>query len=121
MRLQLLDISRGLSFLHSLEVAHGDLKGVRLDFFLCYARPAVFIISHLRIIFLLTGRVVRNSMISGLLVSLVSTARRLLRPGLRGPFDGWHRNSSASDKMWASPLSRRPNLTFSHWVWSLTR
>ena len=27
-RLQLLDISRGLSFLHSLEIVHGDLKGV---------------------------------------------------------------------------------------------
>ena len=29
-RLQLLDISHGLSFLHSLEIVHGDLKGVRL-------------------------------------------------------------------------------------------
>jgi len=32
--LQLLDISRGLSFLHSLEIVHGDLKGVRLGYFL---------------------------------------------------------------------------------------
>lgn len=32
-RLQLLDISRGLSFLHSLEIVHGDLKGVRLGCF----------------------------------------------------------------------------------------
>ena len=30
---QLLDISRGLSFLHSLEIVHGDLKGVCLGFF----------------------------------------------------------------------------------------
>ena len=29
---QLLDISRGLTFLHSLEIVHGDLKGVRLGF-----------------------------------------------------------------------------------------
>ena len=28
-RVQLLDISSGLSFLHSLEVVHGDLRGVR--------------------------------------------------------------------------------------------
>ena len=35
-RVQLLDICRGLSFLHSLEIVHGDLKGVRLGFFLCY-------------------------------------------------------------------------------------
>jgi len=34
MRIQLLDISRGLSFLHSLEIVHGDLKGVGVDFFL---------------------------------------------------------------------------------------
>ena len=32
-KVQLLDISRGLSFLHSLEIVHGDLKGVRLRVF----------------------------------------------------------------------------------------
>ena len=31
-RVQLLDISRGLSFLHSIEIIHGDLKGVSIDF-----------------------------------------------------------------------------------------
>jgi len=30
---QLLDISRGLSFLHALEIVHGDLKGVRFNLF----------------------------------------------------------------------------------------
>ena len=35
-RVQLLDISRGLSFLHSLEIVHGDLKGVCLVFFPCH-------------------------------------------------------------------------------------
>ena len=37
-RVQLLDISRGLSFLHSLEIVHGDLKGVRPIFFPCHTR-----------------------------------------------------------------------------------
>ena len=33
-QVQLLDVSRGLSYLHSLEIVHGGLKGVRLSFFL---------------------------------------------------------------------------------------
>jgi len=118
MRLQMLDISRGLSFLHSLEIVHGDLKGVRLGFLLCYT---VFTTSHLRIIFLLMGRAVRDSMTSGLPASLVSTARRLLGPGLGGPFDGWHLNSSTSDRTRESPLSQHVNPTFSRWVWLLLR
>ena len=36
-RVQLLDISRGLSFLHTLEIVHGDLKGVCLGLFPCHA------------------------------------------------------------------------------------
>lgn len=35
--LQLFDICSGLSFLHSLEIVHGDLKGVRIGFFHCCA------------------------------------------------------------------------------------
>ena len=40
-RVQLLDISRGLAFLHSLEIVHGDLKGVRNHFCLGWARIGV--------------------------------------------------------------------------------
>ena len=35
-RIQLLDISNGLSFLHSVDIVHGCLKGVRPSFFLRY-------------------------------------------------------------------------------------
>ena len=39
-QVQLLDIGRGLSCLHSLEIVHGNLKGVRLGSFFATPRSA---------------------------------------------------------------------------------
>jgi len=43
-RVQLLDISCGLAYLHSLEIVHGDLKGVRHGFL--FARPKLVAASY---------------------------------------------------------------------------
>jgi len=36
---QLKDVGEGLVYLHSQEMAHGDLKGVRFWIYHCFARP----------------------------------------------------------------------------------
>ena len=121
MRVQLLDISRGLSFLHSLEIVHGDLKGVRLSSFHYYTSVGSnFTTSNLRIIFSLTGWVVRDLLTSGSLPSLVSAVRRPLGIGSGDPNDGWPPSSStlALKENLASP---RANQTYSLWGWSLLR
>ena len=112
-QVQLLDISRGLSFLHSHEIVYGDLQGVRLDFFLRYALVGSNLtISHLRIIFSLTNRDVPDSMASVSLVSPVSTVRRLQHLDSRDPTDGWPPNSSTSTlSMKEIPASPRANQT----------
>ena len=60
-KLQLLDITRGLSFLHSLEIVHGDLKGVRTGFFSRFASVrGNLTASRRRIMFSLISRAVRD-------------------------------------------------------------
>ena len=97
MRVQLLDISRGLSFLHSLEIVHGDLKGVCPGFFL---RNALvddnLTMSHHRTIFSLISQVVRDSMTSGSPALPASAVWRLPDLGSKDPNDGWLPNSLTS-------------------------
>ena len=60
-KLQLLDITRGLSFLHSLEIVHGDLKGVRTGFFSRFVSVrGDLTASRRRIMFSSTSRAVRD-------------------------------------------------------------
>ena len=118
MRVQLLDINCGLAFLHSLEIVHGDLKGVRLNCFLY--RTSVNSTHHpTRITFLLTSRAVRVSVISDWPASLVPTVQRLPGLGLRDLTGGWPPSSSTSAmEDLASP---RANQTFLLRGWSRLR
>ena len=120
MRVQSLDVGRGLSFLHSLEIVHGDLKGVCGGFLSRYALSCDNLIaSRCRIMSLLTSRAVHDSMTSGSPTSLVSTVRRLPRPGSRDPCDGWPPNSSTLAK--GNLVSPPANRTFSLLGWSFSR
>jgi len=114
---QLLDISNGLSYLHSLEIVHGDLKGVRIGF--CVSACGILTISHRRIIFSLMDRVVHGSTISGSLASPLSTVLRLPLLASRDLPDGWHPSSSASTT--EHPVSPRASQMCSLWGWSPSR
>ena len=78
-------------------------------------------ISHLRIISSSTRRVVPDSTTSGSPVSPVSTAQKLPPLGSEVLTDGWHRNSSASNRILTTPVPLRLNQIFSHLEWSLSR
>ena len=118
---QLLDISRGLLFLHSLEIVHGDLKGVCLCFFSWHTSiSSVLIISNFRIIFSLTDRVVHDLVTSGSPPSLVLTAWRLPCIGSEDHTNGWPPNSSISAQK-KHPVSPPANQTFLLWEWSHLR
>ena len=118
MRVQLLDINRGLSFLHSLEIVHGNLKGVRLGCFLY--RTSANSTHHLptRIIFLLTSWAVRVSAILGWPASLVSV-QRLPGIGSRDLAGGWLPSSTTSAM--EDLTSPRANQIFSLRGWSRLR
>ena len=118
-RVQLLDVGRGLSFLHFLEIVHGDLKGVRLDSFLCCPPVVGNLTTSRRIMFSLTSQAVRDSMISGSPASLASTVRRLLPQGSRDPIDGWRRSFLTSIK--ENLVSARATQMFLLWEWLLLR
>ena len=110
----MLDISNGLSFLHSLDIVHGGLKGVCLSFFLRYTSVGGNLTTpQLRMIFSSTSRVVRDSMTSGSPASPVSTVRRLQHLDSRDPTDGWPPSSSTSalSAMKKIPASSRANQT----------
>ena len=97
MRVQLLDISCGLSFLHSLEIVHGDLKGVCPSFFLRNASvDDNLTTSHHRTIFSLISRVVRDSMTSGSPALPASVVWRLPHLSSKDPNDGWLPSSLTS-------------------------
>jgi len=106
-RVQLLDISHGLSFLHSLDIVHGDLKGVRV-----LSHTSVhgnLTTPHPRTMSLLTGRAVRVSVTSGSPVSLALTVRRLHHLSSEDPSNGWPPSSLAPTK--ENRASPRPNQT----------
>ena len=121
-QVQLLDISCGLSFLHSLNIVHGDLKGVRLGFFLHHSRSVGDLtIPHRRRISSSTNLVVRDSAISvSKPTSLSSTVPRPSRLGSRDPTDGW-RPSSLTSTAEGDLVSPRANRTSLLWEWLLLR
>ena len=92
-KIQLLDISRGLSHLHSLDIVHGDLKGVRLNLLIWYSSTPHHL--HLRETSSSTSRVARVSTILGLPASPVSIVQKLPRLAPGAPFDGWRLSSWA--------------------------
>jgi len=121
-RVQLLDISLGLSFLHSLEIVHGGLKGVRLGFFPYHISVGNNLtISRPRMMFSLTGQVVRASVTSGSPALPASSVRRLQRQGSGDPTNanGWPPSSSAPAA--ENPASPHADQTPLLWAWSLLR
>jgi len=93
---QLLDICHGLQFLHSHDVIHGDLKGVRVSNvsqLMCPVQVLIILCSA-RTIFLSALRVPLVWETSVFRLSLVLAARRLPRLGPMARSGGWHQNSS---------------------------
>jgi len=95
-------------------------RGARLCFFLRSISADSNLTTYHRITSSLISQVVPGSMISGSLVSPVSTAPRHPRLDLRDPTDGWHPSSTGSTTKECLVFARADR-THLLWGWSLLR